>query len=73
MIPYHVRGNSHIDFCTQSVIMMLGKGELSLMTFCNSEKSSNFKAPELSSTANELNTRMLRVPSSCPPIAHIHR
>ena len=45
-----IRGESHIDFCTQSVIMTLGlEGGLSLMTFWfwNSEKLSNFKTNEL--------------------------
>ena len=46
---------------------------LSLAMFWNSEKLSNFKAHKLSWTVNELCTRILRVPSSCPPIAHIHR
>ena len=43
------------------------------MTFWNSEKSSNLKAHELSWTFNELCTRILIVPSSCPPIDHVHR
>ena len=45
-----IRGESHIDFCTQSVIMTLGvEGGLSLMTFWfwNSEKLWNFKTNEL--------------------------
>ena len=48
-------------------------GGLSLAMFWNSEKLSNFKAHKLSWTVNELCTRIPRVPSSCPPIAHIHR
>ena len=47
-------------------------GGLSLMTFWNSEKLSNFKAHELPLTVNELCTHMLRVPNSCPVIAHIY-
>ena len=43
------------------------------MTFQNSEKVSNFKAHELSWTVKKFGTRILRVSSSCPPIAHIHR
>ena len=69
---YLLKGESHIDFRTQSVIMTLGSWELSLMTFWNSEKLSNLKAHELSWTVNELCTRFLRVPSSYPPITHIH-
>ena len=49
-----------------------GGERLSPMSFENSEKLLNFKAPELSWTVNELHTRILRVPSSCTPIAHIH-
>ena len=41
------------------------------MVFWNSGKLSNFKANELSWAVNELCTRILRVPSLCPPIAHI--
>ena len=67
-----------MDFRTQSVIMTLGcvcvcGGGLSLMTFWNSEKLSNFKAHELWWTINELCTGILRVPSCCLPIAHIHK
>ena len=46
---------------------------LSLRTFWNSEIFSNFKAHEQWWTVNKLCTRILRVPSLCPPIAHIHR
>ena len=46
---------------------------VSLMTFWNSEKLSNFKAHKLSWTVSELSTRILRVTSSCPPIANIHK
>ena len=59
---YLLKGESHIDFRTQSVIM----------TFWNSEKWSNLKAHELSWTVNELCNRFLRVPSSYLPITHIH-
>ena len=50
---FTVQNESHIDFQTQSVIMTLeirrGRGRgLSLRTFWNSEKLSNFKAHELS-------------------------
>ena len=73
---YPLRGESHIDFFTQSVIMTLkapeGGGRLSLMVFWDLENLSNFKAHELSWTVNLLCTRILRLPSSCPPIAHIH-
>ena len=41
------RGESHIDFRTQSVIMTQGVGVLSLMTYWNLEKLSNFKVHEL--------------------------
>ena len=50
-----------------------GGGGLSLMTFWNSEKLSNFKAHKLAWTVNELCTRILRVPSSRPAIAHTDR
>ena len=43
---------------------------VSLMTFWNSEKLSNFKAHKLSWTVNELCIRIVRVSSLCPPIAH---
>ena len=46
---------------------------ISLRALWNSEKWSNFKAHELPWTVNELCTRILRVPSSCPPVAHINR
>ena len=46
---------------------------VSFMTFWNSEKLSNFKAHKLSWTVSELCTRILRVTSSCPPIANIHK
>ena len=70
---FWVRDESHIDFCKQSVTMTQEGGGLSLMTFRNSEKLSNFKAHELSWTVKKFGTRILRVSSSCPPIAHIHR
>ena len=38
----------------------------------NSEKVSNFRAQELSWNVNELCTRILRVTSFRPPIAHTH-
>ena len=41
------------------------------MTFWNSEKLSNFEAHELSWTVNELCTLIPKVPSLCPPMAHI--
>ena len=43
-------------------------GGLSLMTFWNSEKLSNFKVDELPWVVNELCTRIVRVRSSCPLI-----
>ena len=50
---FTVQNESHVDFQTQSVIMTLGvrRGSgrgLSLRTFGNLEKLSNFKAHELS-------------------------
>ena len=71
-----VRGESHIDFRTQCVIITVGgvggRGGLSLMMFWNSEKLWNFEAHKLSWPVNELCTRILRVLSSCPAIAHIY-
>ena len=56
-------GESHICFRTQCVIMTLGGrgrgGGLSLMTFWNSEKLSNFKVHKLSWTVNELCTYLI--------------
>ena len=84
-LSWTIRSESHIDFRTQSVIMTLGcggKGDggggmgrvgISLMALWSSEKWSNFKSHELPWTVKELCTRILRVPSSCPPIAHIKR
>ena len=48
----YLRNESHIDFRTQSVIMTLGGGEVSLMTFWNPKKLSSFKAHELRWTVN---------------------
>ena len=39
--------------------MTLGVGGLSLMTFCKSEKWSNFKVHELSWNVNEFCTRLI--------------
>ena len=73
-ITHWVRGESHIGFRTQCVIITLGGwGGLSLVTLWNSENLSNFKAHELSWTVNKLFTRILRVFSSCPAISHIYR
>ena len=77
-LSWTIRSESHIDFRTESVIMTLGWGGMgrvgiSLMALWNSEKWSNFKSHELPWTVSELCTRILRVPSSCPPIAHIKR
>ena len=78
MIPcltIKLRGESHIDFLYAKHPNHTGgvKEEVSLMTFWNSKKLSNFKAHELSWTVNELCARIPRVPSLCPPIAHMHR
>ena len=77
-LSWTIRSESHIDFRRESVIMTLGwgsmgSGGISLMALWNSEKWSNFKSHELPWTVSELCTRILRVPSSCPPIAHIKR
>ena len=64
----HVTSHSR----TQSVIMTLGV-RVSLMTFWNSEKSSSFKVHELSWPIIEFCTGILRLPNSCPAIAHIYR
>ena len=67
-----LRCESHTDFRTQCVIMTLGVGGgISLMTFWNSEKLSNFKAHKLWWAVNELCTRILRVFRLCPAKAHI--
>ena len=50
-----------------------GGGGLSLMTFWNSEKLSNFKTHDYSWTINESCSGILIVATSCSPIAHIHR
>ena len=56
-----IRGESQIYFRTQCVIMTFGGGcgGLSLMTFWNSEKWSNFKVYKLSWTVNELCTYLI--------------
>ena len=56
-----VRGESHIYFRTQCVIMMFGGGGgwLSLMTFWNSEQLPNFKVHKLPWIVNELCTYLI--------------
>ena len=67
-----LRGESHIDFRTQSVIMTLRGGAITndILKF---GKIIEFQSSWIAITVNELCTRVLRTPSLCPSIAHIHR
>ena len=50
-----------------------GGGGLPQIAVRDSEKLSNFKAYKLLWTVNELWTCIVRVPSLCLPMAHIHK
>ena len=65
----YVRGESRIDFCRQSHNEGGGGGGITndVLKF---RKIIEFQSSWI---VNELCTRTLKVPSSCPPIAHIRR
>ena len=65
----YVRGESRIDFCRQSHNEGGGGGSITndVLKF---RKIIEFQSSWI---VNELCTRTLKVPSSCPPIAHIRR
>ena len=67
-----LRGESHIDFRMQCVIITLQDGGAITNDIWNSERLSNFKAHELSPTANELYIRILRVPNLRSAATHIY-